>query len=262
MYSGRDHAKAWGCPIRKSADQRLLSPPRSLSQSATSFFASWCLGIHQMPLRRLLHTNSLISIDQLQPRPETNGPQTTTRTNLYPKGHVQYHASDKDKVTRIPYRLHTTRQIPRQQPRNPTDNATDSTEPVLSLLQINHDKEQPRAPLPARAELEEASLLQDRGSGREPPLFSGARLVGPGRFELPTSRLSSARSNQLSYEPMRRSEAPDRRSGSRVSDPAVWEGMRGRRGWVPGLVLAWCCLVQVDGGLVRPVLPSPTLERR
>ena len=33
-------------------------------------------------------------------------------------------------------------------------------------------------------------------------LVSGrARLVGPGRFELPTSRLSSARSNQLSYEP-------------------------------------------------------------
>ena len=27
------------------------------------------------------------------------------------------------------------------------------------------------------------------------------RLVGLGRFELPTSRLSSARSNQLSYEP-------------------------------------------------------------
>ena len=26
-------------------------------------------------------------------------------------------------------------------------------------------------------------------------------MVGPGRFELPTSRLSSARSNQLSYEP-------------------------------------------------------------
>jgi hypothetical protein len=28
-----------------------------------------------------------------------------------------------------------------------------------------------------------------------------SELVGPGRFELPTSRLSSARSNQLSYEP-------------------------------------------------------------
>ncbi len=30
---------------------------------------------------------------------------------------------------------------------------------------------------------------------------SGFRLVGLGRFELPTSRLSSARSNQLSYKP-------------------------------------------------------------
>ena len=32
-------------------------------------------------------------------------------------------------------------------------------------------------------------------------VFSGFRLVGLGRFELPTSRLSSARSNQLSYKP-------------------------------------------------------------
>ncbi len=33
------------------------------------------------------------------------------------------------------------------------------------------------------------------------PRRSTERMVGPGRFELPTSRLSSARSNQLSYEP-------------------------------------------------------------
>ena len=45
--------KAPGCPIRKSADQRLLSSPRSLSQSATSFIASQCQGIHQMPLSYL-----------------------------------------------------------------------------------------------------------------------------------------------------------------------------------------------------------------
>ena len=42
-----------GFPIRKSADQRVLSPPRSLSQSATSFIASRCQGIHQMPLQTL-----------------------------------------------------------------------------------------------------------------------------------------------------------------------------------------------------------------
>src|ERR1700742_2343163 len=33
--------------------------------------------------------------------------------------------------------------------------------------------------------------------------FRERRLVGLGRFELPTSRLSSARSNQLSYRPER-----------------------------------------------------------
>ena len=42
-----------GFPIRRSPDQRVLSPPRRLSQSATSFIASRCLGIHQVPLSRL-----------------------------------------------------------------------------------------------------------------------------------------------------------------------------------------------------------------
>ena len=43
-------ACAVGFPIRKSADQRALAPPRGLSQRATSFLASRCQGIHQMPL--------------------------------------------------------------------------------------------------------------------------------------------------------------------------------------------------------------------
>jgi hypothetical protein len=42
-----------GFPIRISADQRVLSPPRSFSQSATSFIASQRQGIHQTPLLRL-----------------------------------------------------------------------------------------------------------------------------------------------------------------------------------------------------------------
>src|ERR1700761_537112 len=46
--------KGWGFPIRRSADQRVLAPPRSLSQRATSFIASLCQGIHEMPLRRLI----------------------------------------------------------------------------------------------------------------------------------------------------------------------------------------------------------------
>ena len=36
---------------------------------------------------------------------------------------------------------------------------------------------------------------------KEHPAVPASLLVGPGRFELPTSPLSGARSNQLSYEP-------------------------------------------------------------
>ncbi len=43
-----------GFPIRRSRDQRVLSPPPGLSQSATSFIASYRLGIHQTPFSRLI----------------------------------------------------------------------------------------------------------------------------------------------------------------------------------------------------------------
>jgi hypothetical protein len=43
-----------GFPIRRSTDRRLLAAPRGLSQRATSFVASRCQGIHQMPLSCLI----------------------------------------------------------------------------------------------------------------------------------------------------------------------------------------------------------------
>ena len=50
-----------GFPIRKSADQSLLTAPHSLSQRVTSFIASLYQGIHQMlfkTLDRTVHENS------------------------------------------------------------------------------------------------------------------------------------------------------------------------------------------------------------
>ena len=47
-----------GFPIRRSTDQRVLAPPRGLSQRATSFIASQCQGIHRMPFRRLISATS------------------------------------------------------------------------------------------------------------------------------------------------------------------------------------------------------------
>ena len=46
--------KTVGSPIRKSTDQRLFTSPRGLSQCTTSFIASLCQGIHQMPFLRLI----------------------------------------------------------------------------------------------------------------------------------------------------------------------------------------------------------------
>ena len=39
-----------GCPIRRPRDHRSLASPPGFSQRATSFVASQCQGIHQMPL--------------------------------------------------------------------------------------------------------------------------------------------------------------------------------------------------------------------
>src|SRR6185437_9973137 len=52
MDSGGDTHCWVGCPIRRSRDQRLLASPPGFSQRATSFIASQCQGIHQMPLLR------------------------------------------------------------------------------------------------------------------------------------------------------------------------------------------------------------------
>src|SRR5215469_10495118 len=49
MDSSTDNPCGLGCPIRKSRDQRSLASTPGLSQRATSFIASQCQGIHQMP---------------------------------------------------------------------------------------------------------------------------------------------------------------------------------------------------------------------
>ena len=43
-----------GFPIRIFTDQSLFATPRDFSQRTTSFIASTCQGIHQMPLKRLI----------------------------------------------------------------------------------------------------------------------------------------------------------------------------------------------------------------
>ena len=54
------------------------------------------------------------------------------------------------------------------------------------------------------------------------PKRSGAdRVVGLGRLELPTSRLSSARSNQLSYKPEKLTHPPEGHKTTPMNGPAL-----------------------------------------
>ena len=46
--------KVLGCPIQTFPDQSPFSAPRNFSQSITSFIASYCQGIHQMPFSYLI----------------------------------------------------------------------------------------------------------------------------------------------------------------------------------------------------------------
>ncbi len=73
----------WGCPIRISADQRVLAPPRSFSQRATSFIASQCQGIHPMPLKRLISARqpaSGLSMRAQKPSPRNHRPDLKMET--------------------------------------------------------------------------------------------------------------------------------------------------------------------------------------
>ena len=65
--------QAVGFPIRRSSDHRVLPPPRSFSQGATSFIASRCQGIHQMPLP--------IAREPLDPHAPTHVPEDRGQTS-------------------------------------------------------------------------------------------------------------------------------------------------------------------------------------
>ena len=81
MDSDNDDPYGPGFPIRKSTDQSLLAAPRGFSQPTTSFIASRCQGIHQMPLRRLIVTKTQMSDDR--------GQKTDDRSHLFPTiGHA------------------------------------------------------------------------------------------------------------------------------------------------------------------------------
>ena len=121
MYSDSDTACAVGCPIRKSRDQRLLASPPGLSQRATSFIASQCQGIHQMPFVSRLSTTP-------------NGKYQNCIT-AEPNAEDAANFSLEDTCWTRPSR-------PSSEPRSPVAGVPDVSSSVTSLLAIHRFNQQ------------------------------------------------------------------------------------------------------------------------
>ena len=84
-----------------------------------------------------------------------------------------------------------------------------------------------RSPMPADGHLITTSRCPNsKGLPRLSPRGGRERLVGLGRLERPTSRLSGVRSNQLSYRP--------KHTATGTGRPPTWEGRSGPAGKVAG----------------------------
>jgi hypothetical protein len=216
-----------GCPIRRSRDHRALAPPPSFSQRATSFIASRCQGIHQMPLSCSPTPSpkaapAAVAGGRCQ-RSDVRGQTASGR----PGPHTA--ASSIPRLTAAwsrcvsiaptgnnapPAYLHTharARPINRTRARRPR-------RLILSCPLHGHDSLHDVKTATAHTTLSRGGMRRSLASvraaprGRLCPLARNPRLVGLGRLERPTSRLSGVRSSQLSYRPGfrgRRSELRD-----------------------------------------------------
>ena len=291
MDSAADTPRGVGCPIRKSPDQRSLPSPRSLSQGATSFIASRCQGIHQMPFSSLenltrirhaqgqAHTHTAdplmrnttdVTSAKLEPRDvavqrprakpaKARNISGTTLSRRKPRHRC---AGDQNLFTMSKTPKGRTGHKTPQNPR-PHPNRTSIPYTPSARLTVTNDTGHPTwerptqgRPMPAPApclppapgpQAEEAGhggaghggagrsrtddllrakqALSQLSYGPSPPRAPAApvrfrrraTLVGLGRLELPTSRLSGVRSNRLSYRPPSGGSAP--RRGRRATKP-------------------------------------------
>ncbi len=198
-----------GCPIRKSRDQRVLSPPPGLSQSATSFIASCRQGIHQTPLSRLIRSGGRRALlrGDLRPRPASiwlRSRKSSTRTRpsaearvLVEIGHPLGDASD---LSVSVFRLGKTVPVilpPRCReatgPVAAPTRARPGTSRVLLSERCHRRPRGPRQCLVLRPDITCGSFDPTAGRSLDCARRSG-RLVEPAGIEPATSCLQSTRS--------------------------------------------------------------------
>jgi hypothetical protein len=195
-----------GCPIRRSRDHRALAPPPSFSQRATSFIASRCQGIHQMPLscsptpspkaalgaargqrsddRGQRHRPTKALRRCIDHRPCPGALRRIAPTGATGPGVSAYPCPG---TTEPPPKVRRPRRLLLSCPLHGHDSLHD--------VKTSHGPRRPRfgqrAPSSSRA----------APADQSPPGAHPRLVVGLGRLERPTSRLSGVRSSQLSYRP-------------------------------------------------------------
>ena len=224
-----------GFPIRKSADQSLFAAPHGLSQRTTSFIASQRQGIHRIPLRHLIaliidaHRSAAalfpfeneICIDRKTSLLQTHPRALRSRDAHLLVARLQLERSRSIEDDRMHF-LFTM-----------TDNThLDLASNAELCFRTSCDARSFGDPPSGGARRDRTDdlmlakhALSQLSYGPEQSRLE--RVVGLGRLELPTSRLSSARSNQLSYKPKLSHASQPRRAGS------SWRRKRNEDGGCP-----------------------------
>ena len=275
----------------------MLAPPHGFSQRATSFIASWCRGIHQMPFGAC----STSRRDKPRPRSSAKTPCRIQMTGIGDQGSDRTNPATPTPISRTGFSVTSfTMSINASDDRGRKTEDSASASALISSNSFQPEDGQrlssvrrppppvlctaaPRAgggerirtadPLLAKQVLSQLSYtpgsevggrttnlrrrmvylssvvcplsrMTDDGHQMTDGLSVLRRLssvlrqglVGRGGLEPPTSRLSSARSNQLSYQPGADDRSDDGRrirTFSVVRPPSsvfwLWEGMRRRR---------------------------------
>ncbi len=158
-----------GCPIRISTDQSLLAAPHGFSQRATSFIASWCQGIHRMPLSRSKHQTHAQepSILGQNPSLRTVIPNTTLLSRT-PEHTTTLGSDTRSRHAQMRTNLFTlTKNTIRQDSTRPRPRAQHAPS---SLIQLSHSDlaSLPTASTPA--------WWRRTGSNRQPPACKAGAL--------------------------------------------------------------------------------------
>ena len=205
-----------GCPIRRSRGQSLLAAHPGFSQRATSFIASWRQGIHQMPFSFKDARSGGTRVPPLILSPPRTG-ATATRTAPDKTASLMKTLLPLDGLLAVSCQLLADNR--QRRPVQVTQNFSlhhvkERTGPLARAGDVVASPDPRLRPFKARRQLvgggernrtddlllAKQALSQLSYTPAMQTISSALnQLVGQGGFEPPTSRLSSARSNQLSY---------------------------------------------------------------